>query len=100
MFVIPEEGVNSQIKECDSEMQGHGKKVSCMKWNPCVDFCIASASTDQTIKVWDVQNQSAGYSYDDLGEQPWNIDWNWNGSMVGCSTKGKKVHILDPRQAG
>ena len=54
MFVIPDEGVNSQIKECDSEMQGHGKKVSCLKFNPVVDFCMASASTDQSIKVWDI----------------------------------------------
>ena len=97
MFVIPDEGITSQIKECDSEMLGHAKKVSCFKFNPTVEFTLASASTDQSLKIWDIQNQSFGFSYDTLGEQPWNIDWNWNGSMVGCSTKAKKVHIMDPR---
>jgi len=46
MWVIPDEGVNEQLKECDSEMQGHAKKVSCFKFNPTVEFCLASASTD------------------------------------------------------
>tara|TARA_B110000285_G_scaffold231904_1_gene301705 strand:+ start:520 stop:684 length:165 start_codon:yes stop_codon:yes gene_type:complete len=54
MFVIPDEGLTSQLKECDSEMQGHAKKVSCFKFNPTVEFTLASASTDQSIKVWDI----------------------------------------------
>jgi coronin-1B/1C/6 len=97
MFVIPDEGVTTQIKDCDSEMLGHSKKVSCFKFNPTVEFTLASASTDLSLKIWDIQNQSFGFSYDNLGEQPWNIDWNWNGSRVGCATKGKKVHVMDPR---
>ena len=54
MFVIPDEGVTSQIKDCDSEMLGHSKKVSCFKFNPTVEFTLASASTDLSLKIWDI----------------------------------------------
>jgi len=54
MFVIPDEGVTSQIKDCDSEMLGHSKKVSCFKFNPTTEFTLASASTDLSLKIWDI----------------------------------------------
>lgn len=35
-------------------MLGHAKKVTCFKFNPTVEFTIASASSDGSIKIWDI----------------------------------------------
>ena len=90
--------MEAPIKECDFDLIGHQKKVSVFKWNPTVEQTIASASADLTIKVWDINNEQDVFTYQDLGDNPWCIEWNWNGSMVGSATKGKKIHVLDPRK--
>jgi hypothetical protein len=36
-------------------------------------------------------------SYDNIGEAPWSMEWNTNGSLMATIDKSKKMHIFDPR---
>lgn len=42
------------LSEPKVELKGHGKKVTLVAWNPSSEWILASASTDNTIKVWNV----------------------------------------------
>jgi len=53
-WVIPEEGVNKDITECDAELKGHARKVIFSKYHPTADYTMASAGGDSTIRIWDI----------------------------------------------
>lgn len=71
-----------------------------LQFNPTAEFTLASAGMEGAIKIWDIQNEQAQMTYDNLGGQPWCMNWNYDGSLIGSITKEKKMHILDPRQLG
>jgi coronin-1B/1C/6 len=54
MWIIPEEGVVSDITESDAELRGHQKKLIFTKFHPSSDYTIASAAADSTVRIWDV----------------------------------------------
>jgi coronin-1B/1C/6 len=65
-------------------------------YHPCVEELIASSSFNNTVNIWNIKNMQ---SYCKVGshENPISMDWNYNGSLVGVTTKEKMIHIIDPR---
>lgn len=96
---IPEGGLETDIQEAAASLEGHYKKVSAVTWHPTANNIISSASYDNTVKVWDVTKQSEAFSFDSFGDTPYSIAWNSNGSLIGATSKDKKVRAFDPRQA-
>jgi len=96
IWQMPEDGLKAHLKEPAAVLEGHGKKISFSIWNPVVNGLIASAAFDQTVKVWDLEEQAEAFSVD-LGDNAWNMKWNWTGSLLACTTKDKKMKIVDPR---
>ena len=97
IWMIPEGGYKENEKNCDAELKGHTKKVTHLKFNPSAEFTLASTGMEGSVKIWDIQNESAQMSFDNLGQQAWGMDWNYDGSMLAILTKEKKMHVLDPR---
>lgn len=54
MWLIPEDGVNESVDECDGELSGHSRKLILIKFHPSADFTLASCAADNTIRVWDI----------------------------------------------
>lgn len=80
------------------ELQGHFKKVEYLRWNPTASDCIASASPDNTVKIWNIEAQSEAFSAEI--DQPTCLNWNENGSRVVVGSKDTtKFHLYDPRVA-
>jgi hypothetical protein len=50
------------------------------------------------VKVWDYEKQAAILSYD-TPEHVADMKWNSDGSLLGMTTKDKKIRIYDPRAA-
>jgi len=84
------------MREAAAVLEGHGKKVAFSIWNPVVNGIIASAAFDMTTKIWDLEEQAEAFSIE-TGDQVWNMKWNWTGSLLACTTKDKKMKIVDPR---
>jgi len=59
---------------------------------------LASGSYDHTVKVWNVQDSAQVLNYE-LSEGVTSLDWNLQGSLLGSTTKDKKLFIIDPRQS-
>src|SRR5690554_4101073 len=95
---LPQGGLETDIKDAAASLEGHYKKVSSVKWHPTANNIIASASYDNTVKVWDVSKQAEAHSFDSFGDTPYSIAWNSNGSLIGATSKDKKVRAFDPRQ--
>jgi WD40 repeat protein len=90
--------LTKDLKEETQKFSGHVKKVSMLAYHPCAEEVMASASFDNTVNVWNIQN-SQSYAKIGINEAPLSLDWNYNGSLVGCTTKEKLIHVIDPRES-
>ena len=54
MWVIPDEGITTDVTECDAELRGHSKKLILAKFHPSADYTLGSCGCDQTVRIWDI----------------------------------------------
>jgi coronin-1B/1C/6 len=74
--------------------------VGNVRFNPIANNILLTASTDFSVKVWDIQKGSAVFSVDAQHVDIINsAEWNSNGSMIATSCKDKKLRVIDPRQS-
>ena len=96
LWEIPQDGLTEDITVELQKYTGHTRKVSLVEFNPVVNEVIASASFDNSIHVWDITKAEA-ISKVTAGDNPTALQWNYNGSLLGASTKEKLAYIIDPR---
>jgi len=97
VWKIPEEGFTENVNDAHVELAGHAKKVTLCKWHPTSDNIMGSCSMDNTVKIWDITKSECKLTCEGLEGIPQSLEWNINGSMYGCITKGKKLYANDPR---
>lgn len=80
-------------------LQGHKKRVDSLAWNPSAAGIVATSSSDKSVKVWNVETkqQVFGTTPDVFTEVAWSAAWNFEGSLVACTSRDRKIRILDPR---
>ena len=98
--MVNAEGVAKKevFSEACATLKGHQKKVQNVVWHPNASNVIASTSYDNTIKVWDVEKQTAINTVKTDGIH--GCTWNSNGSMLGACLRTKQVATMDPRSNG
>eukprot|EP01062_Namystynia_karyoxenos_P012915 TRINITY_DN1464_c0_g2_i1.p1 TRINITY_DN1464_c0_g2~~TRINITY_DN1464_c0_g2_i1.p1 ORF type:complete len:450 (+),score=181.86 TRINITY_DN1464_c0_g2_i1:97-1446(+) len=98
VWQIPEEGLTEDITEPQVTHTGHGKKVGILSWHPSAEHVLASASMDQTVRLWDIEKgerANIGVHSDNV----LSVNWNLDGSLFNTTCKDKKVRIVDPRSS-
>jgi WD40 repeat protein len=58
---------------------------------------MVTTGVDKTVRVWDVENQTAKYVYDGMNEQPSCIKWSPNGNLLCLNEKKGKMSVIDIR---
>ena len=96
LWEIPPEGLKENLSQDLITYTGHTRRVAFVKFNPVASDVIASASTDYSLHVWNLAKGEL-YSKGEFGDLPTWIDWNPVGTLVGVTTKKKKINIFDPR---
>jgi WD40 repeat protein len=56
LWVLPEDGLASNVKDCDGELIGHSKKLIISRFHPSAENTIASTAADVTVRIWDLEN--------------------------------------------
>eukprot|EP00922_Rhytidocystis_sp_ex-Travisia-forbesii_P069228 GHVS01103288.1.p1 GENE.GHVS01103288.1~~GHVS01103288.1.p1 ORF type:complete len:429 (+),score=48.87 GHVS01103288.1:253-1539(+) len=96
---IPEDPpANQEMKDAVAILSGHTKKVILVQMNPVADFVLASVSSDQTVKIWDLERKSSVFSHS-FDNPLYDAKWNEEGSMLATASKDKHLNFLDPRQS-
>jgi len=85
------------MEEPAVDLQGHDKKVVCLKFNPTVEHLMASASDDKNFRFWDISSGKLALNIEDSGIAPHSMTWNAEGSLIAACDKTKMLYILDPR---
>lgn len=96
LWKIPEEGIKEDITEEVQIYTGHTKRSILSEFNPLVEEIVASTSLDSTVQIWNII-KSDSYTNFSFEGFPSSLDWNENGSLLGVTTKNRKVNIFDPR---
>jgi coronin-1B/1C/6 len=71
--------------------------VGHVLFNPAAENVLASASGDFTVKIWDIEANSAKLSLK-VGEVIQSMSWSANGSLLVTTSRDKKLRIWDTRQ--
>jgi coronin-1B/1C/6 len=88
--------VTNLIKDPIAVLEGYTKRMNCLKFSPTVDNCLASASQDGTMIVWDVE-KSASTIRVDCKDASQSIDWDYYGNLVCGMFRDKALRVVDPR---
>ncbi|GFE53463.1 WD G-beta repeat containing protein, putative [Babesia ovis] len=77
-------------------LSGHTKKTTNVVWNGSTDYVLLSGSMDNTVKVWDVQHETAVSTISVDGNYSY-CNWSYDGETILISTKEACVSFADPR---
>ncbi|KAL0083424.1 hypothetical protein F4703DRAFT_1738537 [Phycomyces blakesleeanus] len=80
-----------------SKLSGHGRKVGQVLFHPVADNVLASASTDLTIKLWDIEKGIERQQITGHTEIIQSLAWNYNGSLLATTCRDKKLRVFDVR---
>ena len=97
LWEIPQNGLTEDLTNELQHYNGHARKVSFVNFNPVCSDVIATASFDNTVQVWNML-KSELITKSSLGEYPTSMEWNYNGSLIACTSKDKNFYIIDPRK--
>ena len=99
LWNIPEEGITSDLTTENQAFSGHTRKALLINWCPTVYEVIATLGNDSDLCVWDITNSEVLHKIKLEDTSAFSLDWNANGTLLGCLLKNKKLHIFDVRKS-
>lgn len=78
-------------------LTGHGKKVGHLEFNPTASSVLASASLDNTIKIWDVESGDVLFTLKHPSFVT-SFSWNYDGSKIASVAKDKVLRVWNVRE--
>ncbi|KAM9556828.1 coronin-7-like isoform 2-T2 [Guaruba guarouba] len=73
-----------------------GGPVDMLQFHPTADGILASG-TGKRVTIWDMEQQQPLTVLDSHRDQLQSLAWKRDGSLLGTSSKDKKLRIFDPR---
>lgn len=98
LWIIPEEGIRSHVKDADADLIGHSKKVMACSWHRSAENILATHSADGSVRIWDVARQESTIIFPELGNVATAMKWSPAGDKLAVVTKSADLIIFDPRR--
>lgn len=77
------------------ELRGHTDAVDQLCWDPTNNNCLATASGDKTVRVWDSRSgPRQTHALQTSGENI-NISWSPDGKYIAVGNKDDCISIID-----
>lgn len=86
------------LSESLTDLVGHKKKVTLLRFHPTASNVLASTSADYTVKLWDVEKGETISNFDGMTDLAHDIVWDVRGDCYATSCKDKVVRFMDARQ--
>jgi len=93
---IGEDGLTESQTDPLVNLAGHQRKIVCVKFHPTANMVLATASADNTVKIWDIENSAEKGSVDHPTLLQ-DVAWSYNGALLASTCKDKMVRVIDPR---
>mmetsp|Transcript_4344 Transcript_4344/g.9344 ORF Transcript_4344/g.9344 Transcript_4344/m.9344 type:complete len:453 (+) Transcript_4344:85-1443(+) len=89
----------ADISESVVDLVGHAKRVNLLRYHPSASNVIASTSSDNTVKIWDIEAGQELNSFDGMDDLCQDIVWDYKGDNYATTCKDKAVRFIDARAA-
>ncbi|KAG8189255.1 hypothetical protein JTE90_013783 [Oedothorax gibbosus] len=99
LWLIPEGGLQQKLEEPSVSFKAHSEKATIIKFHPTAKDIIATASSDLTIRIWDVSMQEEKFCLRGFNDQVLNFAWSPCGKYIATVSKDQKIRIYDPRSS-
>lgn len=80
--------MTEHLKNADATLMAHTKKVMGIAWHKSADNVLASHGADNTVRIWDVEQQANTITFAGLGNVATAMKWSPLGDKLGVITKG------------
>jgi WD40 repeat protein len=80
------------------DLTGHAKKVLSVNWHHILNNTLATTSFDNTVRVWDVENQVAKLNFTKVPNCATCLRWSPDGAKLSLNCKTGKFLVFDVRQ--
>ncbi len=87
-------GVTDTIGAASASLRGHARRITACRWHPAAANVLATCATDNTVRVWDVEEGVSKLSVDERANA---MAWNADGSLLVINSEDKKSKFFDPR---
>jgi WD40 repeat protein len=87
------------LHSAGATLTGHKRRVDSIAFHPATPSILASSSTDKSLRVWDLNALRCAYALETFTEPVWSACWDWTGALVACTSKDRKIRVVDPRAA-
>lgn len=97
---IPEGGVKTlgkNLTEPIATIRGHNHKIITTDFHPFAKNLLFSTSGDFTGRFWDIETQQEHVKISGFTDLVTSVTWNFDASLVGVSSKDRKIRLYDPR---
>lgn len=93
-------GLTANITDATVTLEGHMKKVNDINFHPTAANVLATLSSDNHVKLWDIEAQAEFADFSTAGNG-FMTDWNTDGSLMAVTAKAasgpNELIIVDPR---
>lgn len=72
-------------------------KIGQVMFHPTASNVLLSASTDLTVKIWDIEKGQERQEITGHTEIIQSLSWNYNGSLIATTCRDKRLRIFDVR---
>jgi len=96
---VPDEGVKETMTEPAAELAGHHSKVNIVRYHPCTEGLLTTASYDLDVKLWDVHSGTELITLKGHPEPISAMNWHPDGQLFATISKDTKIRIYDPRKS-
>ena len=99
LWLIKSRGLTEPTNTPEDQWTAHSEKIYFIKFNPVAKDVLASSSYDMTIRIWDLQTQTAKITL--LGHTDTIFCMAWSPCGAYCATvcKDFKIRVYEPRSS-
>ncbi|XP_022085077.1 coronin-2B-like isoform X2 [Acanthaster planci] len=98
VWYIPDDSVPTENNATLlADLVKHTRRVIQIEWHPTASGILLSASQDNKIIIWDVQQEKVFKIIDCHRDRINCVAWSWVGDLLATTSKDKKIRIIDAR---
>ncbi|CAF1200342.1 unnamed protein product [Adineta ricciae] len=76
----------------------HGEEINQVAWHPCISHSVATASSDQLVKIFDTRTDRSNATIETKGDNI-NLAWSPDGTTIAVGNKDDLITFIDVKSS-
>ena len=89
--------IDSGVVSCLASLEGHAERVFDVAFSTVQEHVLASASRDQTVRLWDLDRQAEVLHLGQHADEVYTCSFSQDGGSVAAGGAGRLFNLVDIR---